>query len=141
MFALTADSFTLRSVKGNNNNDCLKSYYIVSYIYFHLNNTEKFIIIQLINNSKKYSVLPACFDYAYFPARDWDFPFISCTVDSDSSCLEASIATVYCAAFSRARCSCFRFPTEPTYLKKWLAKIKRPDNTPSKHSWLCSAHF
>ena len=31
--------------------------------------------------------------------RDWDFRFIHSTVDSDSGCLEASVITVYCAAF------------------------------------------
>ena len=31
--------------------------------------------------------------------RDWDFPFIHRTVDSDSGCLEANLIMVYCAAF------------------------------------------
>ena len=31
--------------------------------------------------------------------RDWDFPFIHYTFDRDSSCLEASVRMVYCAAF------------------------------------------
>ena len=30
--------------------------------------------------------------------RDWNFPFIHRTVDSDSGCLEASVIMVYCAA-------------------------------------------
>ena len=41
-------------VKGNKNNNCLKSYYIRLYlaVYFHFHNTEQFIRIQLTNNSK-----------------------------------------------------------------------------------------
>ena len=31
--------------------------------------------------------------------RDWDFPFIHCTIDSDSGCLEVNVRIVYCAAF------------------------------------------
>ena len=31
--------------------------------------------------------------------RDWDFPSIHRTVDSDSGCLEAGVIMVYCAAF------------------------------------------
>ena len=31
--------------------------------------------------------------------RDWDFPFIHRTVDSDSGCLEASVRMIYCAEF------------------------------------------
>ena len=58
--------------------------------------------------------------------RDWDFPFIYRTVDSDSGCLETSIRMVYCAAFdcnansskNRVTCSWRKFPTEPTLLKK-----------------------
>ena len=54
--------------------------------------------------------------------RDWDFPFIHCTVDSDSRCLEASVIMVYCVAFdsnansskNNVTCSWFKFPTEPT---------------------------
>ena len=54
--------------------------------------------------------------------RDWDFPFILCTADSDSGCLEASIRMVYCAAFycnansskNQVTFSWFKFPTEPT---------------------------
>ena len=54
--------------------------------------------------------------------RDWDFPFIQHTIDSDSSCLEASIRMVYCVAFNcnangsknRVMFSWFTFPTKPT---------------------------
>ena len=54
--------------------------------------------------------------------RDWDFPLIYHTVDSDSNCLEVSIIMVYCVAFycnensskNKATCSWFKFPTEPT---------------------------
>ena len=31
--------------------------------------------------------------------RDWGFPFIHRTVDSNSGCLDASVGMVYCAAF------------------------------------------
>ena len=31
--------------------------------------------------------------------RDWDFPFIRRTVESDRGCLEASVRMAYCAAF------------------------------------------
>ena len=45
--------------------------------------------------------------------QDWNFTFIHHTVDSNSSCLEASIIMVYCAAFdcnannskNKVRCS------------------------------------
>ena len=58
--------------------------------------------------------------------RDWDFPFIHRTVDSDSGCLEVSDMMVYCAAFdcnansskNKVTCSWFKFPTEPTFFKK-----------------------
>ena len=52
--------------------------------------------------------------------RDWDFPFIHRTVDSDSDCSEACVRLVYSAAFncnanssSRARCSWSKFSTNP----------------------------
>ena len=71
--------------------------------------------------------------------RDWDFPFIHRTVDSNSGCLEASDIIVYCAAFdcnansskNKVACSWFKFPTEPTLFKKENVK-------PTKHSRLCS---
>ena len=58
--------------------------------------------------------------------RDWDFPFIHRTVESDSGCLKASIRMVYCAAFdcnansskNEVTCSWLKFLTEPTLLKK-----------------------
>ena len=58
--------------------------------------------------------------------RDWDFPFIHPSVDSDSGCLEASITMVYCAALHRnanssknkVSCSWFKFPMESTWFKK-----------------------
>ena len=53
--------------------------------------------------------------------RDWNFPFIHRTVDSDTGCLEANVRMVYCAAFGYnansknvVTCSWFKFPTEPT---------------------------
>ena len=71
--------------------------------------------------------------------RDWDFPFIHRTVDSDNGCLEANIRMVYCVAFdcnansskNRVICSWYKFPVEPTLLKK--ANFK-----PKKHDQLCS---
>ena len=39
-------------LNGNKNNDCLKSYYITSCSIFHFHNSEIFITIQLMNNSK-----------------------------------------------------------------------------------------
>ena len=69
--------------------------------------------------------------------RDWGFPFIHRTVDSDSGCLEASVIIVYCVAFdcnansskNKVTCSWFKFPTEPTLLKK--------GNVKPMHIWLC----
>ena len=54
--------------------------------------------------------------------RDWDFPFIYRTVDSDSGCLEANVRMVYCAGSdcnansskNKVTCSWFKFPMEPT---------------------------
>ena len=56
---------------------------------------------------------------------------------------------VHCAAFGcnansskhRATHHFFQFPTDPVLLKKWIAKIKRANFKPTKHSRLCSAHF
>ena len=58
--------------------------------------------------------------------RDWDFPFIYRTVDSDSGCLEVSFIMVYyaavdCNANSNKNIltrSWFKFPTEPTLFKE-----------------------
>ena len=71
--------------------------------------------------------------------RDWDFPFIHRSVDSDSSCLEGTVGMVYCEAFdcnansskNKVTCSWFKFPTEPTLFKR--ANVKT-----TKHSRLCS---
>ena len=57
--------------------------------------------------------------------RDWDFPFVHRTIDSDSGYLEASVIMVYCAAFdfnansskNKLTCSWFKFPTGPTLSK------------------------
>ena len=58
--------------------------------------------------------------------RDWDFPLINRTVDSNSGCLEASVIMVYCASFdctansskNKVTCSWFKFPSEPTLFQK-----------------------
>ena len=52
--------------------------------------------------------------------RDWDFPSIYRTVDSDSGHLEAGVVMVYCAAFdynansskNREACSWFQFKSQ-----------------------------
>ena len=69
--------------------------------------------------------------------RDWDFPFIHRTVDSDGGCLEANVIMVYCAAFDynansskdRAKCSWFKFPTEPTLSK--TSKLQTDEAQPA----------
>ena len=70
--------------------------------------------------------------------RDWDFPRIHLTVDSNSGCLEASVRMVYCATFccnvnsstNKVTCSWFKLPTEPTLFNKVHFKL-------TKHSRLC----
>ena len=70
--------------------------------------------------------------------RDWDFPLIHLTAESDSGCLETSIRIVYCAAFdcnvnsskSEVTCSWLKFLTEPILFKK--------NFKPTKHSRLSS---
>ena len=55
--------------------------------------------------------------------RDWDFPFIHRTVDSDSGCLEVRVRMVYCAAFycnansskNKVICSWSNFHMEPIF--------------------------
>ena len=36
---------------------------------------------------------------------------------------------------------CFKFPTDPVSLKKWLVKIKRANFKPTKQSRLCAVRF
>ena len=58
--------------------------------------------------------------------RDWDFPFIHCTINSDSSCLETSVRMVYCATFdcnansskNTVTCSWFRIRISNSLLLK-----------------------
>ena len=52
--------------------------------------------------------------------RDWDFPFIHRTVDSDSGCLEASVRMVYCAAFY---CNANRGNSKVT--RSWFTLFKK----------------
>ena len=71
--------------------------------------------------------------------RDWDFPFIYLTIDSESGCLEANVRMVYCMAFdcnansskNKITYRWLNFSMEPTLFKKSNVK-------PTKHSRLCS---
>ena len=69
--------------------------------------------------------------------RNWDFPFIHCTVDGDLGCLEASVIMVYCAAFdcnansrkNKVTCSWFKFSTETTSNRRSTAGFARFEKT------------
>ena len=70
--------------------------------------------------------------------RDWNFPFIHRTSNSNSSYLEVSVRMVYCVAFDcnansskiKVTCRWFKFPMEPTLFKKTNVRL-------TKHRWLC----
>ena len=56
---------------------------------------------------------------------------------------------VYCVTFgcnancskNSVTCSSFKFPPQPTLLKKWLTKMKPANFTLTKHNWFSSGRF